>query len=172
MWMGKDMMLPFSAVVLLCIYFYLLKLGDIRTLYSSANGLWWQQRYRAIAETILNIILNIILGKFYGIYGMTLATIISLFLCNHIWGVFIIFSNYFGITKIKDYYIYQVKQSTLSMVIGLLTYVVCSLTIISNSLLNLFVRSIICLVIPNISFYLVYRNSEHYRYAKKMITKN
>ena len=76
LWMGKNMMLPMSAVILLSLYFYLLKLGDIRALYSSAKGIWWEQRYRAIGETLMNLALNIILGRLFGVHGIILATMI------------------------------------------------------------------------------------------------
>lgn len=41
LWLGKDFLLPFGAVVLLCLYFYILKAGDINSLYYNASGMWW-----------------------------------------------------------------------------------------------------------------------------------
>ena len=102
LWMGKNMVLQNSSVILLVVYYYLLKLGDMITLYFTAKGLWWKSRHRSIAETCLNVILNILLGKTMGINGIILATLISLFLCNYIWSTRIIFqchcsSRYFNI---------------------------------------------------------------------------
>ena len=94
-WVGEVNMLPLSSVILLVIYFYLLKLGDMKSLYNAANGLWWQQKWRSIIETILNVILNYYLAKLIGINGIILATIISLFLCNYLWCTKILFKAYF-----------------------------------------------------------------------------
>ena len=112
-WMGKDMLLPMSAAVMFSMYFYMLKLGDVQSMYSSANGLWWEQRYRALCETALNLTLNILLGKYFGVHGIILATMISLMTCNYIWGSCILFRHYFSFTWLKQYFIYQGKQTAL-----------------------------------------------------------
>ena len=64
------------------IYFYMLKVGDVRSIYYSTTGMWWEMRYRSIVETIANLVLNVVLGYYFGINGIILATVISLFLFN------------------------------------------------------------------------------------------
>ena len=169
LWMGKNMRLSNLSVFLFCIYFYLLKLGDIRLIYTAANGLWWEQRYRAIAETIMNLVLNIILGKQFGVEGIIIATSISLFLCNYLWSVDITFRAYFSSERKKDYYHYQAKQSMVTFVVGLLTCVICMLLPLHSVLLQLIIRGLICVIVPNTCFYLVYRHSELFLYAKHII---
>ena len=171
LWMGKDMMLPMSAVVLLCMYFYLLKLGDVRYLYTSANGLWWEHRYRALTETLLNLVLNILLGKFFGVHGIILATMISLFLCNYIWSVNITFSSYFGRTRRRQYYEYQGKETLVMIIAGAMTYDICNRLPISHSLSQLAVRALICVIVPNIFFFIAFRSTREFQYAKKLISK-
>jgi len=169
LWMGKNLMLPFPAVCLLCLYFYLLRLGDIRFMYSTANGLWWEQRYRAIAETILNLVLNIALGKLFGVYGIILATIISLFLCNYLWSVGITFRLYFSIGRRKDYYTYQGKQSLVNLIACLITYGLCEIIKVDSLPVLLLIRAIICLIVPNTMFYMIYRKTDKFLYAKDKI---
>lgn len=170
-WMGKDMQLPMSAVIMLCLYFYLLKLGDIRSMYSSANGLWWQQRYRALCETLLNLILNLALGKIFGIHGIILATMISLFLCNYLWSVGITFRLYFSISKRRDYYIYQGKQTFLIFIVAALTYFICLKVTKEGDLMQLLIRGIVCIILPNSIFYFVYRKTKQFQYAKRIIMR-
>lgn len=168
-WMGGDMLLPMVSVILLCVYFYLLRLGDIRSMYSSAKGLWWEQRYRALGETILNLVLNVSLGKIMGINGIILATIISLFLCNYIWSTRITFSLYFNKNKLNDYYKYQCKQSLITIFVALITFFICNFIQINNLMVQLMIRMIVCLFVPNLVFYLIYRNSDEFIYAKKKL---
>ena len=171
LWMGGEMMLPMSAVFLLCGYFYLLKLGDIRSIYSSANGLWWEHRYRAVGETVLNVVLNIVLGKTFGIVGIILATMISLFFCNYLWAVGITFRLYFSIGQRKDYYLYQVKQTLCTIIVCGITYAMC-ITVPNYGLVSqLLLRGVLCLVVPNLMFYLIYRNNEVFSYVKRLLTK-
>lgn len=169
LWMGKEMMLPISAVVLLVLYFYLLKLGDIISLYSSAKGLWWEHRYRAIAETFLNIVLNIVLGKLYGIYGIIVATIISLFLCNCLWAKWLIFKYYFGLTYLKMHYYCQVKQTLILIAASIVSYVLCSYVSTNHIFFSLIVRVMICIIIPNLFCFLFFHKTKEYQYAVSRI---
>ena len=34
-----------------------LRIGDVRTIYVNATGIWWEMRYRAILEAACNIVL-------------------------------------------------------------------------------------------------------------------
>lgn len=170
-WMGKNMMLPMSAVVLLCMYFYLLKLGDVRTLYNSANGLWWESRYRALGETLLNVILNIVLGRRYGVHGIILATMISLFLCNYLWSVKITFRLYFNRTRMGKYYQYQGKETLVMIIAAAVTYCFCSMLPINNIFHQLIVRMILCLIIPNMFYFMFFRNTEQFKYMKRLVIK-
>ena len=113
LWMGEKMMLPLPAVALFCVYFYILKLGDMRFMYSTANGLWWHHRHRAIGETIANLLLNIVLGMFFGIYGIIFATIISMLLCNFLWATKITFNHYFGKELSFIFFVIFVRYKTI-----------------------------------------------------------
>ena len=62
-WAGSGMLMQGNCVALLCVYFYILKMGDIRSVYVQAKGIWWETRFRALAEAAANIILNYFLGK-------------------------------------------------------------------------------------------------------------
>lgn len=76
-WVGKDLMYPFHTMALFCVYFYVNNLAQIRSVYSEASGIWWEFRYFTIGEMVANLVLNIILGKFWGADGILLATIIT-----------------------------------------------------------------------------------------------
>ena len=92
-WMGENLMLDIWMVMLFCIYFYVLKVGVIRTTYANAKGLWWENRYRAIIESVLNLVLNWILINFMGIYGVILGTIISIVVVNLGYGTQILYKE-------------------------------------------------------------------------------
>ena len=38
LWMGTDMLLSPLSVLFMCIYFYMLKVGDVRSIYYSTTG--------------------------------------------------------------------------------------------------------------------------------------
>ncbi|MBQ3543882.1 MAG: oligosaccharide flippase family protein [Lachnospiraceae bacterium] len=171
LWVGKELMFSLPVVILLCIYFYVLKMGDIRSVYVQVNGLWWENRYRAIIESVSNIVLNYILAKYFGVVGIIVATLITLFLVNFCYGSTIVFKYYFIKQNASIYFIQHFQYVFITVGIGLVTYLVCGL-IGDTSLITLILRGGICIIIPNILYFLVYWNLNFSRNSIKwMIDK-
>jgi len=172
LWMGDTMLLPFGAVVLMCIYFYVLKMGDMKYLYNTANGLWWKLRWRAIIETILNVVLNILLGKLWGVYGIIAATIISLITINFIWGTTILFKEYFKLDRLFQYYKYQIVYLIVTVVICAITYYISNVLItVEGLMLGFIVKAIVSLTLSVFFYWIIYFKTDIFRQAIKMIKK-
>jgi O-antigen/teichoic acid export membrane protein len=75
LWVGKNLVLGENVMFLFVCYFYILQSGQLRSLYSRASGIWWELRYFAICEAILNLLLNFVLGYYFGMKGILIATI-------------------------------------------------------------------------------------------------
>ena len=103
-WVGSDLMLSQSSVILFCIYFFVNHLSQIRSVYSEAAGLWWNFKHLAIGELVANLILNIVLGKLFGVNGIIFATIITAFGCSFIGCTLITYKKLFQ-TSAKQYFL-------------------------------------------------------------------
>lgn len=170
LWMGKDYLFPLSTVICFCVYFYILKMGDILSSYYQAIGLWFEGKYRAIVETILNIILNYFLGKYYGVNGIILATLISLFLVNFLYGSTIIFKYYFKSISVFSFFKRQLLYLIVNALACFVTYNCCEM-INLNGILELLVKSLICLFIPNIIYLIAYYKYDQFNEMKKFTKK-
>jgi len=170
LWMGEEYMFSYGVVILFCVYFYSLKMGDIRAAYSDAKGLWYENRYRAIAESIANVILNLLLVKFMGIYGIILGTLISLLIINFGYGSQILFKHYFVNEKISDYFKYHGKYAFVTLIICTVTYFMCT-WIKTNDILELIIKSIICITIPNILYFIIYFKTQIFEETIQIFTK-
>ncbi|WP_270816068.1 lipopolysaccharide biosynthesis protein [Hungatella effluvii] len=160
LWMGNEMLLPLDTVMLFCLYFYVLKIGDMRAMYSTTNGLWWHHRYRAMIETVCNLILNIMLGKLFGINGIIIATVISLIFCNTIWATHITFKLYFKEKRyIKGYYLYQAKYGAVTLIACGLSFIVCSILMPTTAIMQFIINGIICIIVPGIVFFFILKNN-------------
>lgn len=165
---GKDYLFSIDIVALLCIYFYVLKMGDIRSVYSDAKGLWWENRYRAAAESIANLVLNFILGKLFGIHGIVIATLISLFLINFCWGSTILYKFYFTDEKVSEYYLSHLLYAIVTLLICLITFSLCSLVHIEG-ILKFIINSIICVFVPNLFYLIIYLKHPLFKISLKWI---
>lgn len=171
LWMGESMMLPDSVVVLLCIYFYLLKVGDMRSIYSSVNGLWWHYRWVSIVEALANIVLNIVLAKLLGIHGIILATILTIFFIQILWATQITFVHYFGAEYICSYFRYHAVYAVVTAVLAVMTWSVCSRLSECSEIGNLLLRAVVCVVLPNAFYVLVYHNLPGFKKIRSIILR-
>lgn len=155
LWLGKDYMFPMYIVVLLCIYCYSLCMGDIRSLYTTGAGLWWEGRYRSMLEALTNIVLNILLGYFWGITGVVLATIISILVVNFGYGATIVYKHYFKNGKVLNYYLQHFKYALVTIVVGFIAYTLCGLVEIKG-ICGLILKLFLCVFVTNFLFVVVY----------------
>lgn len=162
LWVGPELMFPFGVVIAFVVYFYALKMGDIRGVYSDACGLWWENRYRAVAESIANIVLNIVLVQFWGVYGIIVATLISLLIINFGFGSQIVFHHYFKNGKLAEYFLDHLKYVLVTAVICVITAWV-GQRIIGSVWLVLIGRGLLCCVLPNVLYWLIYRRTKIYK---------
>ena len=123
---------------------------------------------RSAFKSRLHIVLNYFLGKFFGVYGIVLATIITIFIYSIVYSTKILFKNYFTNIKVSDYFLYQFKYFIVTAIVAGLTYVICSL-INTNDILTLVLRAIICVVVPTVLYFVVYRKTKEFENAKVMV---
>lgn len=167
-WMGSDMLLGESSVILFSVYFYVLNMNNIKNLYYDGNGLWNKGKLSFILEAFLNLFLNIVLGKKFGVSGILVATIISLFICSFLWRSTIVFREYFG-RSVKPYFIFNFKMCLQSILVFIISHYICELVSVGG-ILGFIVIFIVCVTI-SISFIVLcnYSNpilNESLRYIK------
>lgn len=168
MWVGEELTLPFLMAVIFTIYFYALKICDIRITYVSAAGLWWENRFRSLLETIANIVLNYFFVRVWGVYGIVIATVIPLVIINFYFGGRILFKHYFTEYKITEYLLDNIGYAVVTLVAAVLTLSITNL-IKAEGFLNLIIKGMICCVVPNIIFILFYFKTEKFILARKWV---
>lgn len=170
-WMGKDMLFPLIDVVLICVYFYSLTMGDVRSQYSAAIGLFWENRIYVLVEAIVNIVLNYFLGKFWGVHGIILATWISIFFINFGWGSSIIFKYYFKEYSVLNYYKAHMLYFANTIMVTVLTFLVTNL-IKGDTLVSFLFKAIVCVILPNFYLLLIYHRKKEFWESIEFLKRN
>lgn len=102
---GKDLTFSLEVIIILALIFYFNGSRQMTLVFRDAMGLFYKDRYRPIAETIINLVVSIILAKRIGITGIFLGTIISGLLTSFWLEPYILFRYGFKETKkMKEYY--------------------------------------------------------------------
>lgn len=150
LWVGEELMFGMGIVICFCVYFYAFQLKSVQSAYKDAAGLWKEDMWRSYAANAFNLVMNIILVQLVGIYGILLSTILALTVITYPWQTWMIHKKLFHCSMwgyLKKLAVYT--MITLAACAG--TYWICE-KIPGKGILNLILRLIICMIVPNVIF--------------------
>lgn len=76
-WVGEKYELNFSVVICFCIYYFVYEINQLLNMYKDAAGIWHEDRFRPLITALSNLVMNLIMVQFIGIYGVMLSTVLS-----------------------------------------------------------------------------------------------
>ncbi|MCR5178186.1 MAG: hypothetical protein K6C95_04290 [Lachnospiraceae bacterium] len=144
-WMGSDLVFPVPVMMLFVLYFYILAMGEVRNAYFSALGYWWKARWIFIVEALMNVILITGMGKLFGVAGIILATIITVFFVNYIGVTNLLFREYFGSGR-NEFYRNRIIYTVAAFIICGAVWSVCGLIPLEGAV-GIIVRLAVCTLI-------------------------
>lgn len=162
-WVGKDLMLSMLAVVFFCIYFYVQQFNSLLNLYKDASGMWHEDRFRPLITAIANLALNLATVNFWGIYGVLASTFITMLAIGMPWLLHNLFTVIFEKKHLKEYLTKLIFYTVISVAVCGVTYTICYFIPIGDAWAQFFIRLAICLIIPNLVFFLVYFKSKEFK---------
>ena len=170
-WVGEDLVLPFGMVILFCIYFLCNVFEKSLSVFKDAGGIWHNDRYRPLIYGIANLILNIISVKSIGLYGILLSTIVTCLIISIPW----IIKNIFVLIyerKVFPFVLEITEYIFVIVIAGIINYFICSF-IYCSIYISFVLKCIVCVIVPNIVFLVVYRRNPLFKeciiLAKKVI---
>lgn len=166
-WVGEKLLLSNFNMVLFCIYFFSINLNNMRNLYFVGCGLWKEGKKSFLLEAILNLILNIILGYFWGVSGILLATIITIVVFNYVCRTNILFDKYFKMNP-KQFYMDNILFSCVTFIACSISVLICN-QIRASEYMGIIIRMIVCIFVPNIVFGLCYLKHPLFKEAYSFI---
>ena len=167
-WMGKELMLSDFNMMLFCIYFYAINMNNIRNQYIIGTRIWWKLKYSNIAEAFGNVILNLVLGKLFGITGIIVATIITIFVFNFLWRTVVLFKIYFSGMSLGEFlrnHFYWIICVAVSAVI---TWKVCNMVHV-GAIMQVIINGIICVMVPNVILLILFWRTRQFQNAKLFV---
>lgn len=170
LWVGEKLLLPLSYSIIFALYFYLLKMSDIRALYSESAGIWWQMRYISLAEGLVNIILNWVLINLMGLTGIILASMISYFTFNFVGRAVMLYKHYFDNGKLWQYFGKHALYLFVTAVIGGVTFLIVS-QISLDGIPGFLVKGVVSTIIPLVLYMAAYSWTKDMKQASPFIKK-
>lgn len=168
-WVGADLLLDFSCVICLVVYYFIYEINALLNLYKDAAGIWHKDRFRPLITALSNLALNLILVKFIGIYGVLLSTVLTMLFIGMPWIIHNLFSEIFK-TNPKEYVFKLFKYAVCTFMVVCITYYICNL-VKGDSILVLIAKAVICFVVSNVLFFAVYRKAPEMNETKVLVKK-
>lgn len=170
LWVGKNLMLDFLVVVCFVIYFYVYEVNQLLNTYKDAGGIWHEDRFRPLVTAIANLGMNLIMVQFLGLYGIILSTVLSMLLVGMPWLFHNLFTTMFEKKNMKKYLVSLVFYVFVSIIASAISVIVCRF-INFGLWTTLIVRFIICLIIPNLIFLIVYSRKNEFKQSVLLVNK-
>lgn len=176
-WLGESMLLPFHMVVLLGLYFYVLTSGDVRSTYMNSKGLWWENRYRTIFESISNVALSLLFIKLWGLPGVLLGPIVSMIVFNFGMSSTILYKYCFpshscGYVRYWAEYLFYAMIAAVSIILAILCVrYLFDVVAIENAWLKFVLCGVISVGVANVVFICVFCKWRYYKSGKDFLFK-
>lgn len=170
---GKEYVLGMEISLILAINFYMVGIQNAVWSYKNTMGLFKYGQYLLIFTAGINLVLDFVLGKIWGMFGIYLASTIARGLTNSWYEPYAVFKYGLKINPL-EYLKRYIKYAITLVITAMICYSFCEICHFS-SFLNVIIKIIICSVVPNSIFFVLYRNTEEGRYlinySKKIISK-
>ena len=159
-WIGEQLMFDEDIIILFCVYFYVQQLKTVLNVYRDAAGLWREDMWRDCIANVFDIVANIILVQIIGVYGVLLSTIIAILFISYPWQTWTVHKNLFHYS-IWPYIRRLVFYSLVTFGACWFTECICNY-IKGDGLSQLFIKTFICCIIPNIIFLICYLKTKEF----------
>lgn len=166
-WLGDKYIMDKSIVIMIVINFFVMGMRQTVIAYNNTLGLFWNDRFKPWFEAIINLVASIILLRKFGIVGVFAGTFISTMTTSFWVEPYILYKHGFK----KSLSIYFGKYATYTLITiftALITNLICS-AVTTYTLLSLISRGIICLIVPNAIFILLYYKTNEFKYLQGII---
>ena len=170
LWVGSELKLKFSAVICFCIYYFVYEVNQLLNTFKDAAGIWHEDRFRPLVTALSNLLMNLIMVQFWGIYGVILSTVLSTIFVGMPWLLHNLFTVLFPKEKLLEYLKSLVFYVIVTFIGCLLTYQCCRL-VYANKILTVVIRAGICGVMVNLFYFIIYRKIPEFKQSVELATK-
>lgn len=159
---GEQYLLPIIIVIVIVLNFYTSNVRQNIWAFRETTGLFKKTRYITLVTAIINLVLSIILGYFFGLIGILGSTVIAR-MVYAFWREPVILYNDVFHKSSKSYFITYLLQFLLFAFVCSLTYVSCYFIKLDNLFLEFFIKIVLVVLIPNIILLLVYIKNKDFK---------
>lgn len=167
LWLGKSFLFETIIVDCLIVNFYLMYMRKAVLAFRDASGLYWNDRYKPLAEAVINLVVSVYLTIHYGVIGVIWGGIISTLLTCFWIEPYVLFRNSIEI-KLKDYFKDYFKYAAVTLLTAVFSKWLYNKLFSEVTVINFILGVILCLIISNSVWILLFGKREEMAYLRNI----
>lgn len=172
LWLGRSFSIDKSVVIILAVNFYMSGMMNSINVFRNTMGLFVYGKYVLLITAAINLVLSVILGKIYGLFGVFVATAISRLLTNSWYHPYVLYKHGFngGFRKyVFKHIIYAIVIILATSLCELLcSFINFSFRVKLNFIVLLIIKLGICVIVPNIIIFALFYRTREVAYLRKL----
>jgi O-antigen/teichoic acid export membrane protein len=168
-WIGIDFIMDSNIVLILIINFYITGRRINVLTFKSAMGLFNQDRYKPIVESLINILLSLYFLEYYGLIGAFLSLLLSTLVTSFWIEPYILFKYSFSKSVFLYFRDYLIKLIILLVSFIVIFFIVNQIN--TDSIYGIIFKFIISFILTNSLFYLFLYRSENFIKLKQLVNE-
>ncbi len=167
LWIGSEFLLKEGLLLILMLIFYERGMRNSITTIKTTAGIFHEDRFGPLIQAAINLLISIILVQKIGITGVFIGTLVSALLVPFWLTPYLVFKRIFQM-PVSRYFIMYI----LFIILGFFTYYITSTVsqiIEVDTLLSLIAKGIICFIIPNVIYCIVFFRTSEFNYITNVL---
>lgn len=173
LWVGADYLFGQEIVCLFALNFYVTGMRQATLTFRDAYGLYWYDRYKPIAESIVNLTVSIILAIPFGVAGIFIGTFVST-MTTCFWLEPLMLFKYGLHAPVRSYFVDYLINTVVTLLTATGVWCIC-IFIPGAGILPFLEKMAVCVVIGNLGYLLAYFHRKEFHYyldlAKSLILR-
>ena len=167
-WIGEEYLLDDIVLIVLVFNLFQKLMRSTYQTFKEAAGIYYEDRFVPLLESLINIIVSIIGVKLIGLAGVFIGTIISGFVLWFYSYPKYVYKKLFD-RSYKDYLKETLGYIILFIVISYLTYYINNIYLVNNIYFEFVKNILIAIIVPNILMLLVFIKNDNFKYYIQLI---
>lgn len=163
LWIGKQYLFSIPMMLLFVSYFFVHCIRRTIIMYRDATGMWWDNKFQPLVSASVNLILNIVLLNYIGIYGIIISTLIAMIFVDIPWETLVFLKKNLNIDP-KEYFKKILKFLFITITVCVIAYLTCSLINVDNNMLTFIIKIPMSVIITGIVMYLINFKNNYFKY--------
>lgn len=153
-WIGSRYTFNMSVVAIIVLNYYLAGMRQMTLKFRDALGIFWYDRYKAIAEATINLVCSFVLTKLFGIIGIFIGTTLCN-VCVNLWvEPYVLYKHGFQ-KSTKEYYVSYGMYTAFTLGVSAILYIMNQM-IEDGGVVLLFVKICLTVVVYVVAFVVIF----------------